>query len=129
MDPADDVDRQRHDVFDVAVHESGETVAHADHIHAFERRADRRRADHAVDAGCRSTAHEDGKLLMMFHAGPPPLRPFTAEVSLDTLTLNYSKIVGGCRRNFMRQDCRSQNREPRTSNPGLRSVVRRLEMS
>ena len=44
-----------------------ETVAHADDVHAFERRADRRRADDAVDAGRRSTADQDGQLFMMLH--------------------------------------------------------------
>ena len=47
---------ERHDAVDVALHDPLEAVADADDLDAFEPAADRRRADHAVDAG----------------AGPPP---------------------------------------------------------
>ena len=70
------VDGERRDVFDVPVHQPLEAVAHADDVHAFERGADGRGADHAVDAGGGSTADQDGEFLVTFHARPqlrPPL--------------------------------------------------------
>ncbi len=64
VDAADGVDGERDDVIDVALHDPGEAVADADDLDAFETRADRRRADHRVDAGGRATTDEDGKLVM-----------------------------------------------------------------
>src|SRR4030095_1835743 len=68
VDAADRVDREGRDVFDVTVHQPLESVAHADHVHAVERGADGRRANHAVDAGCGSAADKDGEFLVTFHA-------------------------------------------------------------
>ena len=68
VDAADRIDREGRDVFDVTLHQPLESVAHADDIHAFERGADSRSADHAVDAGCGSAADQDGEFLVMFHA-------------------------------------------------------------
>jgi len=67
VDPADHVDREGRDVFDVTVHQALESVAHANDVHAVKRGADRRGADHAVDAGGGSAADQDGELLVMFH--------------------------------------------------------------
>ena len=74
VDAADTIDGERHDVFDVTVHQPLESVAHANDVHALEGGADGRGADHAVDAGCGSTADEDGEFLVMFHARPPTRR-------------------------------------------------------
>src|SRR5262249_5424052 len=68
MNPADDFDRQRHDMFDVTVHQTREAVAHADDIHSFERRANGCRADDAVDTGGGSATYENCQLLMMLHS-------------------------------------------------------------
>ena len=64
MDAADGVDRERHDVIDVALHDPREAVADADDINTLEAGADRRRADDRVDAGGRATTDEDGELVM-----------------------------------------------------------------
>ena len=67
VNPADHVDRERHDVLDVASHQSRKAVADADDIHAFERGTDGRRTDHTVDAGRRPTGHENSELIVLFH--------------------------------------------------------------
>src|SRR5262245_11266108 len=71
VDAADPINRERDDVFDVAVHQPFEAVAHADDVHALEGGADGCGADHAVDAWCGSTADENGEFLVTFHTRPP----------------------------------------------------------
>ena len=63
MDAADDVDRQRDDMVDVAVHDPGETIADADDIYALEAGANRRRADDRIDAGGRPAGNENRELV------------------------------------------------------------------
>ena len=69
VDAADAFDRERDDVLDVALHDPLEAVADADDLDAFEPRADRRRADHAVDARGRPAADENRHVGVVFHAG------------------------------------------------------------
>jgi hypothetical protein len=69
VDAADQVDGQRHDVVDVAAHQPFEAVADADDFDAFEAGANRRRADHAVDAGRRSSADENGEAAVRIGRG------------------------------------------------------------
>ena len=64
VDAADGVDRERHDMVDIALHDPGEAVADADDVEAFEPGADGRRADDRVDARGRATADENGELVM-----------------------------------------------------------------
>ena len=59
---------RRRDVLDVTLHQPLESVAHANDVHAVEGRANRRSANHAVDAGGGSAADQDGEFLVMFHA-------------------------------------------------------------
>src|SRR5262245_41605668 len=92
MDAADDIDRQRHDVLDVAIHQSREAVAHSNDVHALEGGADRCRADDAVDAGCWSTANQDGQLLVMFHLRPPPPRA-AANRSIISMSCSHHMIL------------------------------------
>ena len=88
VDPADDVDRERHDVLDVARHQSREAVAHADDVHTLERGANGRRTDDAVDAGCRPAADENSELLVMFHVRPPTPNASTAQLMIEGGLLN-----------------------------------------
>ena len=67
VDAADVVDRERRHVVDVALHDPLEAVADAEHVDAFELRADRRRPDDAVDAGRGTAADEDRQLLLLSH--------------------------------------------------------------
>ena len=70
VNAADFVDGERHDVFDVALHEPLEAVADADDLDALERARMVGGADDAVDAGSGTSAHEDGDLVLC-HARPP----------------------------------------------------------
>ena len=56
-----------HDVIDVALHDPLEAVADAEDLDAFERGADGRRADDAVDAGGGAAADQDGEIVMVVH--------------------------------------------------------------
>ena len=68
MDAADRVDGQRHHVIDITAHDPLEPIADAEHLDIFDPRADRRRADDAVDAGGRAAPDEDGEVLVVLHA-------------------------------------------------------------
>ena len=61
------LDRQRDDVIDVASHDPLEPVANAEHVDPFEPGPNGRRPDHAVDAGRRSAADENGQRMGVFH--------------------------------------------------------------
>ena len=69
VDAADRLDRERHDVVDVALHDPLEAVAQAEDLEALELGADGGGADDAVDAGGGAAADENGELSVMFH-GP-----------------------------------------------------------
>ena len=58
---------ERHDVIRVAVHDPLEAVLNAEHVDAGQARADRRRADHAVDSRRRSTRHQDRHFSSLSH--------------------------------------------------------------
>ena len=65
VDPADVLDGQWGDVLDVALHQPLEAVAAADDLESFETRADRGRADDAVDAWRGSAADENCERVMV----------------------------------------------------------------
>jgi hypothetical protein len=53
------VDAQRDRVVRIPFHHPLEPVAQPDYVEPFQPRANRRRADHAVDAGRRPAAHQN----------------------------------------------------------------------
>ena len=67
MDAARVGDAEREDVIGVALDEAPEAVLNTEHLDVRQARADRRGADDAVDAGRRSTANQNGEVLVVFH--------------------------------------------------------------
>src|SRR5215510_1545820 len=71
VDAADRLDAERGHVVEVAAHDPFEAVSDPDDLHVLHARADRGRADHAVDTGGRATSDEDGELLVLSHSDSP----------------------------------------------------------
>ena len=67
MNPADLLDRQRHDVFDVALHDPLEAVADTDDFDAVHHGPNRRGADDTVDAWGWTAAGKDGEFVGVKH--------------------------------------------------------------
>src|SRR5256885_1619234 len=67
MDAAGRVDRERHDMIDVAPHDPFESVANADDVEPFEPRANGGSAHDAVDAGRGSAADQNREAVVMLH--------------------------------------------------------------
>src|SRR5262249_62105916 len=86
-------DRQRNHVLDVAAHQPLEAVADPDDLDAFERSADRRRADDAVDAGSGTAADEDAQLVVLLHPYPSATetRPTAGSVLASAERKNSAK--------------------------------------